>query len=330
MTAQLRPAAHPQTEYHAAPRLDPPRVLDLPPLTEDIEQAKKDLSVYGMCFLADALDAEALQALTTALDQQAAAERELGDLAPAGTMSKKQLLSNMVNKGTLFTDLVERDEVDQLAGFLLGKEFLISSLTAGVFHGPTDQVMALHRDQGHVPATADFPAMCNLFWMLDEFLPEHGSTWVVPGSHRWPAEYQVDAPPRDVACQVSAPAGTLLAFEGRVWHGAGANHTGAARRHVSNFLCLPWIRQQENWGVTCLQSTIDNASLKLRRRLGMRTYGTLGSMNGTATGADRVVAAERNVGTYDVRIPEFIIGEAGALHRVHRVGEEGSPPASNS
>ena len=31
MTAQLRPAAHPQTEYHAAPRLDPPRVLDLPP-----------------------------------------------------------------------------------------------------------------------------------------------------------------------------------------------------------------------------------------------------------------------------------------------------------
>ena len=177
-------------------------MLDLPPLTEDIEQAKKDLSVYGMCFLADALDAEALQALTTALDQQAAAERELGDLAPAGTMSKKQLLSNMVNKGTLFTDLVERDEVDQLAGFLLGEEFLISSITAGVFHGPTDQTQALHRDQGHLPATADFPAMCNLFWMLDEFLPEHGSTWVVPGSHRWPAEYQVDPPPRDVACQV--------------------------------------------------------------------------------------------------------------------------------
>jgi ectoine hydroxylase-related dioxygenase (phytanoyl-CoA dioxygenase family) len=316
MKAQLKPAAHRQTRYRASPRLDPPEVLALPQPAANIDQAKQDLSEYGLCFLADALTSNELDRLRTALDQQADAERALGELAPVGAMDNQQLLSNMVNKGTLFTDLVERDEVDELAGFLLGKDFLISSITAGVFHGPTDEPQVLHRDQGQVPATADFPALCNMFWLLDDFRPEYGSTWVVPGSHRWPPEYQIDPPPRDLACQITAPAGTLFAFDARIWHGYGANTTGASRRHVSNFLCLPWIRQQENWGVTCLQSTLDNASPKLRRRLGMRTYGTLGGMNGTATKAQR-----RSLGNYDVEIPEYIIGEGGSLHPVQRTNE---------
>lgn len=315
MEPELRPAAHRQTRYRASAPLDPPRVLGLPEVTHDIEQAKNDLSVFGLCFLGDALAAEELVTLRQALDAQAQAERDLGDLAPIGSKGNQQLISNMVNKGQLFTDLVQREEVDELAGFLLGSSFLISSMTAGVFHGPTREPQPLHRDQGQVPATADFAALCNIFWILDEFRPEHGSTWVVPGSHRWPAEYQVKPPPRDFAVQITAEPGTLFAFDARIWHGYGANATGTPRRHISNFLCVPWMRQQENWGVTCLQSVIDNASPKLRQRLGMRTYGTLGGMNGTYSGGE-----ERSLGNYDVHIPEFVIGEGGELFPVKRFG----------
>lgn len=315
METDLKPAAHRQTRYRASPPLDPPRVLGLPEVTHDIEQAKDDLSVYGLCFLGDTLSSSEVDTLRAALDAQAQAERGLGDLAPLEARGNQQLISNMVNKGQLFTDLVQREEVDQLAGFLLGDSFLISSLTAGVFHGPTREPQMLHRDQGQVPATADFPALCNIFWLLDEFRPEHGSTWVVPGSHRWPAAYQIEPPPRDLALQITADAGTLFAFDARIWHGFGANLTGTPRRHISNFLCLPWMRQQENWGVTCLQSVIDNASPKLRRRLGMRTYGTLGGMNGTYGGSE-----QRSLGNYDVEIPQFVIGEGGELFPVKRVG----------
>jgi hypothetical protein len=48
----------------------------------------------------------------------------------------------------------------------------------------------------------------------------------------------------------------------------------------------------------------------------MRTYGTLGGMNGTATKAQR-----RSLGNYDVEIPEYIIGEGGSLHPVQRTNE---------
>ena len=319
LRVDLKPAAHRQTRYEPSPVLDPPEVLSVPELTTDLEQARQDLSTRGLCLVEGALVQEEVDALRAALNRQAEAERALGDLAPPGASGAQQLLSNMVNKGQVFLDLVLRREVDELCGFLLGKDFLISSITAGVFHGTTDEPQPLHRDQGQVPATADFPAACNAFWLLDDFKPSRGSTWVVPGSHRWPAEYQIEAPPRDIASQITAPAGTLFVFDGRIWHGFGANQEGHPRRHVANFFCLPWMRQQENWGVTCLQEVLDGANEKLRRRLGLRTYGTLGMMSGTKTESE-----QRSLGNYDVEIPSHIIGVDGALHGMRRVSRGGT------
>ncbi|MEM7080537.1 MAG: phytanoyl-CoA dioxygenase family protein [Pseudomonadota bacterium] len=173
----------------------------------------------------------------------------------------------------------------------------------------------MHRDQGQVPATADFPAACNLFWMLDDFTPERGSTCVVPGSHRWHPDHLVNPPSRDLQVQIEAPAGTVFAWDGRLWHGTGSNLSGHPRRHIANFFCLPWMRQQENWGVTCLQEVLDEASPKLRARLGLRTYGTLGMMSGTHTNISATL------GNYDVQIPEYVIGEGGELHAIKRVSK---------
>ena len=313
---QLRPepAEHRQTGYVASPVIDPPVALDLPPVTGDLEVAKRHLSEYGMCFLTDVIAADEMDRLRTALDTQGAAERALGDLAPPGAYGNKQSISNMVNKGRVFLDLVERTETDELAGFMLGRTFLVSSITGGMFHAPTTEPQPLHRDQGYVPATVQFPAACNLFWLLDDFTPASGSTHVVPGSHRWPAEYQIKPPPREMSVQVEVPAGSVFAWDGRIWHGLGVNTNGEPRRSITTFFCLPWMRQQENWGVSCLQEVLDDASPKLRARLGMRTYGTLGGVNGTSTDA-----APAGFGNADVEFPEYIIGEGGELHALQRV-----------
>ncbi|MCZ6644032.1 MAG: phytanoyl-CoA dioxygenase family protein [Gammaproteobacteria bacterium] len=309
-----QPAAHRQTRYVAAPPLDPPVALPLPELTSDIEQAKLDLTEYGMCLLDGVLSSTELDVLRTKLDRQAAAERALGELAPPNSSGTKQLVSNMVNKGSEFLALVEKTESDELAGYLLGKDFLISSITGGIFHGQTTEPQPLHRDQGQVPATADFAAACNLFWLLDDFTPDRGSTCVVPGSHRWKPEYLVNAPPREMAVQIEAPAGSVFAWDGRLWHGTGVNVEGHTRRQLTTFFCLPWMRQQENWGVSCLQEVLDEASPKLKVRLGLKTYGTLGGVSGTLTSQATV-----SLGNSLVSFPEFIIGEDGALHPLQRV-----------
>ena len=316
MSTPLRPepAQHRQTGYVPSPTIDPPEALGLPPLTRDFEIARQHLSEYGLCFVPDVLSQSDIERLRDALDSQAAAERKLGDLAPLGAHGNKQSVSNMVNKGKVFLDLVERPETDELAGFMLGRTFLVSSITGGMFHAPTTEPQPLHRDQGYVPATVNFPAACNLFWLLDDFTPDNGSTHVVPGSHRWRPEYQIKPPPREMSVQVEVPAGSVFAWEGRIWHGLGVNTNGAPRRSITTFFCLPWMRQQENWGVSCLQEVLDEASPKLRARLGLRTYGTLGGVNGTRTDA-----APSGLGNADVEFPDYIIGEGAALHPLRRV-----------
>jgi len=308
--------AHRQTRYVAAEPLSEPVALAMPAATSSIEHAKADLTEYGICVLLDVLSTAELDALRDRLDTQASAERALGELAPVEAHDVKQGLSNLVNKGAEFLALVERKETEELAGYLLGKNFLLSSLTGAVFHGPTEKPQPLHRDQGQVPATADFPANCNCFYLLDDFTSARGGTHVIPGSHRWPAEFQVNPPSRDLAVAVEAPAGSVVCWDGRLWHGTGVNTEGHKRRHVTTFCCLPWTRQQENWGVSCLQEIIDEASPQLRARLGLRTYGTLGMINGTNTTGS---AAARHLGSFDVDIPDYIIGENAALHPVKRV-----------
>lgn len=302
-----------QTKYVSAPQIDPPVALPLPKPTADIGQAQADLRDYGLCILTDALDAAHIDRLKTKLDAQVAAEAALGGLTPAQIKTDKQIVSNMVNKGADFLALVEREETDALAGFLLGQHFLLSSLTGHLFKGPTDTAQLIHRDQGQVSASVTFPAICNLFYLLDDFTPARGGTLVVPGSHRWAPEHMITPPPVEMAVQVEAPAGSIFAFDGRLWHGAGINKTGHARRSISVFCCLPWIRQQENGGATYLQDVLDNASEKMKVRLGLKTYGTLGQMNGAISGEEKV-----SFGSYDVRVPDYIIGEEGALDPLRR------------
>ena len=108
-------ASHRQTRYAAAPPLEHPQVLPLPEATDDIEQAKSNLSEYGLCFLTGVLSESEVAMIGDKLERQAEAERQLGELAPIGSDAPKQGISNLVNKGRVFLDLVEREEVDELA-----------------------------------------------------------------------------------------------------------------------------------------------------------------------------------------------------------------------
>ena len=78
MPLRPEPAEHRQTGYVPSPILDPPDALPLPPLTRDFDVAKQHLSEYGMCFVPDVLSDEEVERLRNALDEQAAAERNLG------------------------------------------------------------------------------------------------------------------------------------------------------------------------------------------------------------------------------------------------------------
>ena len=213
----------------------------------------------------------------------------------------------MVNKGKHYLDLVEDANTDAIASHLLGKHWLLFSLTAHLFVGATTTPELIHRDQGQIPASIEFPALCNLFYLLDDFTPQRGSTVIFPGSHRWPLQHRVHPPKPQLGHQVATPAGSLFVFDGRLWHGTGAN---LRTIHAEQFLLLLRAVGAPTRKCMRIDSTdiFEQASPKLRARLGLRTYGTLGNINGT-----RVEHQRAAFGSTDVEFPDALIGENAQL-----------------
>ena len=90
--------------------------------------------------------------------------------------------------------------------------------------------------------------MINLttFWMLSSFTRENGATVVVPGTHRAANNPNGNADlarARPTEMQVEAPAGSVLVFDGRLWHKGGVN--GSHRRRVF------WGVNYAPWWINC-------------------------------------------------------------------------------
>ena len=62
-----------------------------------------------MTVVTDVLSSEEVEVLSDKLDRQAEAERALGDLSPVDNELPMQSLSNLVNKGQHFLELVAND-----------------------------------------------------------------------------------------------------------------------------------------------------------------------------------------------------------------------------
>lgn len=214
-----------------------------------------------------------------------------------------QRLWMLVNKGDAFLELLSHSLARELVGHVLGEEYILSSYIANIAN-PGGVPMLLHTDQWWAPtpshrdrrplpigsmtrqrfdadASAESPmiaatACCNIMWMLDDFTEENGATQVVPGSHLsgcQPARYEGSVPEPIPA---TAPAGTAMVFEGRLWHGTGANVGNTPRRGLLSTFCGPQFRPQENYTIGTRRAVYAAASEDLLTLLGFRLFGGYG------------------------------------------------------
>jgi len=252
-------------------------LLALPALTTDLEQAKADLDELGVARVAEALSPDEVAALKARLVDQAAAEAAAGVAFFDGGDGANQRVWNLPSKGAGFRDLLRHRVVRSLARHVLDRDYCLSSHTANIA-GPGGAAMVLHSDQGYTPRSIALPLTMNVMWMLDDFTAENGATRLVPGSHR-----RTEEPPRRPVETVPGvgPAGTALVFDGRIWHGTGANTTTGDRRHgVLTYFCRPWLRPQENYTLSTHPDVLATADDELRALLGLRVWRTLGGVQG--------------------------------------------------
>ena len=152
-----------------------------------------------------------------------------GDIKIGSTSTR---VSDFVNRGPEFDAVYVFPPLLEACWLVIGGPFKLSSMHARTVR-PRTPAQDLHVDVQR--ETADWPLL-GFILMVDEFRPDNGATRLVPGSHRWPGAPADRLPDlrSDHAEQVLAcgDAGSLLVFNGSVWHGHTANTSSGPRRSI--------------------------------------------------------------------------------------------------
>jgi len=136
---------------------------------------------------------------------------------------------------------------------------------------PGETKQFLHQDDGLWPIPRPHPAfLCNALFAFDDFTKANGATHLVPYSHRWtkPVDQSVDS------IQVEMSSGSVVFWEGGMWHAGGANTTENIER-MGFFIShqVSYLRPQEIQLLSIPQETVRAMPKKLQRLVGYHSFG---------------------------------------------------------
>jgi ectoine hydroxylase-related dioxygenase (phytanoyl-CoA dioxygenase family) len=198
-----------------------------------LEQLRTDGYVVLRDVLADAVLEQACNALRPLLDEQPWGKGEF-----FGNRTRR--VHNILAKTRAVDPLVAHPAVlELLRGTLTQPQ--VSIVNAIEIH-PGETAQFLHQDDVVFPiARPHSPLIVNTMWALTEFTAENGATRLVPRSQD---ATELDQNPSIVTAEMQP--GSVLVWNGGLFHGGGANHTQQPRLGLNvNYNC-PWLRQQEN------------------------------------------------------------------------------------
>lgn len=199
-----------------------------------LQNQKRQLDELGYLvlpgFIAPPLLAELRERVETLWDQE-------GDQAGSEFKAEPgtRRLANLVDKGTVFADLVATPAILECVEHVIGPDFKLSSLNARSTNPHNGESQAWHADVGAIADETGY-WVCNTLWMLDDFTAQNGATRMIPRSHAWrrlpDAGNTTSAPGEEL---VTGKAGTVVIMNAHMWHGGTANRTDRCRRALHAF-----------------------------------------------------------------------------------------------
>ncbi len=238
-----------------------------------MEQAARDAHVArvqrdGFTIVENAIEPALVDALNAALERL---EREL-DARPAmnGFEGHRTVrIYNLLAHGVPFAVVPVHGNVLPVIEGVLDAGCLISSLSS-IAIDPGEAAQPIHADDMVIPLDKPHRAIvCNSMWALTDFTDANGATRLVPGSHKKPSpDYggQYDTVPG------AMKKGSVLIWDGALWHGGGANTTDKRRTGIAMNYCAGFIRQQENQQLGLPPDLVKTFTPRLQELIGYGVY----------------------------------------------------------
>jgi ectoine hydroxylase-related dioxygenase (phytanoyl-CoA dioxygenase family) len=190
------------------------------------------------------------------------ADLEGGTTHANNTYVADQHMFYLLLKDPVFEQALMNPAVLALATYLLGPDCVLHSLS-GTIKGPSADRLALHTDNNLMPAPfPPYAQIVNVTLLLSDYSDEQGSTFFWPGSHRFarhPLPAEIEA--AKALHGVTAPAGSLLIWNGGTWHGAAPRTVPASAWRSSCCLAGPTSQVRR----PCAAGSAPNSSPGTRR-----------------------------------------------------------------
>lgn len=177
-------------------------------------------------------------------------------------------LSDVLNRKASFDDIFLYPPLHEACQSVIGEPFTLSSFLGRTLR-PNSPAQELHAD---LARNSEDAPLVGFIFMVDPFRKENGATRFVPASHCWPdlpSDRLIDTaapcPDEALAC---GEAGSMVIFNGAVWHGHTANVTSGPRRSIQGYFIRRNARSSVDFSNRLLPGTLARMNTSARLLLG--------------------------------------------------------------
>ena len=232
----------------------------------------EQIATAGWTVVENAIEPELIVLLTDDLVRL----ETLLEVAPAKNSfegHKTLRVYNLLARSQVWQRVPVHESVLPIVEQVLDNGCLISSLSSiRIQPGETEQ--PLHADDQLIPVPRPhLPLVCNSMWALTEFTATNGATRLVSGSHLLDSAPDFNTHYETVPAEMDP--GSVLIWNGSLWHGGGANATERDRVGIAMNYCAGFLRQQENQQLGIPREVASTFSTRLRRLAGYGIYNGL-------------------------------------------------------
>ena len=240
--------------------------------TDELDAHAARIARDGYTILENVLEPELVAALNAELLRLEEAYR----IEPAGNPfegAHTVRIYNLLVHGPLFEQVPVHPAVLPVVERVLDAGCLVSSLSS-ISIDPGEIAQPIHADDQLLPLPKPHvPIVCNTMWALTDFTEANGATRIIPGSHLRDHSPTYGEHYDSIAAEM--PRGSVLVWNGSLWHGGGANRTQTRRVGIAMNYCAGWVRQQENQQLGIPRAIAKGFGKRLRELVGYGIYNGL-------------------------------------------------------
>jgi ectoine hydroxylase-related dioxygenase (phytanoyl-CoA dioxygenase family) len=235
----------------------------------DLQTHVERIGRDGYTIIEGALDEDFVDRLQ---DDLLRLEHDLGTVPATNVFegSKTLRIYNLLVHGALYQEIPVHPNVLPVVERVLDGGCLVSSLSSiAILPGEVPQ--PIHADDQLIPIDKPHvPLVCNSMWAITDFTEDNGATRIIPGSHARDGSPVFGASYDSVAAEM--PRGSVMIYNGSLWHGGGANRTRERRVGIAMNYCAGYLRQQENQQLGIPRDIARGFSPRLRELVGYSIY----------------------------------------------------------